>query len=223
MYWLPPDEIVFPPATATNPDGILAIGGDLSPERLLLAYSKGIFPWYNPGEVIMWWCPDPRFVLYPADLKVHKSMRSYFNQNKYQVTYNQQFEGVMRACAEARPGQEFGTWISEEMIEGYVALHELGFAHSVEVWDGEALVGGLYGIAIGKVFFGESMFQKKSNASKFGFISLVRRLTELGFELIDCQQETSHLGSLGAVAIDRMEFLGILARNEHCEKVRTVL
>jgi len=215
MYWLPEDKIVFPHPDLTDKSGVLAIGGDLSIERLLFAYSKGIFPWYNEDEPILWWCPDPRFVLFPKELKVSKSMRPYFNQKKFVVTYNQQFEQVMRNCQNInRPRQEGGTWINKDMIRAYTQLHELGFAHSVEVWKDDDLVGGLYGVAIGKVFFGESMFAHTSNASKFGFISLVRKLIDLNFQLIDCQQETPHLGSLGGRGIDRKDFLQILEENE---------
>jgi leucyl/phenylalanyl-tRNA--protein transferase len=216
MFWLSDDDIRFPSVALTNADGILAIGGDLSPQRLLLAYSKGIFPWYNEEyEPIVWWSPDPRFVLFPNELKVSKSMRPYFNQRKFEITFDQHFETVMRNCQVAyREGQGGGTWINEDMIAAYTKLNELGFAHSVEVWKDKELVGGLYGIALGKVFFGESMFAKVSNASKFGFISLVRKLKELNFEIIDCQQRTKHLGSLGGRSIKRADFLAILQKNE---------
>jgi leucyl/phenylalanyl-tRNA---protein transferase len=189
------------------------VGGDLSPRRLLLAYSWGIFPWFSEEDPILWWHPDPRFVLFPAQLKVSKSMRPYFNQAKFRVTYDQAFAQVIAACsAFPRRGQR-GTWITEEINSAYCELHEQGYAHSVEVWEGTELVGGLYGIALGKVFFGESMFARAANASKFGFITLVRKLTEQGYELIDCQQETAHLASLGARPISRKAFLSILADN----------
>lgn len=194
--------------------GIVAVGGDLSPERLLHAYRLGLFPWFSEDQPILWWSPDPRFVLFPADLKVARSMRPYFNQGKFTVTYDQDFRAVISACQEAyRPGQ-YGTWITEEMLEAYCHLNELGFAHSVEVWKGDDLVGGLYGIALGRIFFGESMFARVSNASKFGFISLVRRLQKRGYVLIDCQQETRHLASLGAESIPRSTFLQYLAEND---------
>ncbi|MFK7806839.1 MAG: leucyl/phenylalanyl-tRNA--protein transferase [Saprospiraceae bacterium] len=215
IYKLSEDHLQFPPPDLADPNGMLAIGGDLSAERLLIAYRQGIFPWFNPEDPIIWWSPDPRFVLKPEELKVHKSMRPYFNQQKFQVTYDQHFEKVMRLCQQTRrPGQYGGTWITEDMVAAYVRIHELGFSHSVEVWDGEELVGGLYGIALGKVFFGESMFANKSNASKFGFITLVRRLQAEGFTLIDCQQQTQHLGSLGAKAISREAFMAVLRENE---------
>jgi leucyl/phenylalanyl-tRNA--protein transferase len=212
LFLLSDEELSFPPASLAPPEGLLALGGDLSPERLLLAYRHGIFPWYNEDEPILWWSPDPRFVLFPSELKVSKSMRPYFNQGKFTVTYDRCFEEVMHSCGEInRKGQD-GTWISPDMIEAYTRLHSQGFAHSVEVWQQGTLVGGLYGIALGKVFFGESMFAHVSNASKFGFISLVRQLESNGFQLIDCQQQTQHLGSLGARPIQRREFLHLLTR-----------
>jgi leucyl/phenylalanyl-tRNA--protein transferase len=214
VFWLDPEHIIFPDPVYANPDGLLAAGGDLSEERLILAYRNGIFPWYAPGDPILWWCPDPRCVLFPEDLKVSKSMRPYFNQRKFEVTYDRCFSEVMQACAKQPRNGQAGTWITREMVEGYTRLHEAGYAHSVEVWKEKELVGGLYGIAIGKVFFGESMFARASNASKFGFISLVRQLEAQGFTLIDCQQETGHLLSLGATTISRPEFLHILRAND---------
>lgn len=207
-YWLPDNEIVFPHPDLASPEGILALGGDLSPQRLLTAYANGIFPWYSHDEPIIWWCPDPRFVLYPQELKVSKSMRPYFNGQKLTVTYDQHFAAVIGHCkSRQRPGQD-GTWITPDMEQAYIRLHELGFAHSVEVWDGfGVLVGGVYGVSLGSIFFGESMFSLQPNASKFGFISLVRRLQDKGFTLIDCQQETTYLGSLGARLIARQLFL----------------
>ena len=210
IYQLDSNYPWFPNPAEAEANGILAVGGDLSATRLLTAYRYGIFPWYSEGEPIIWWSPDPRFVLFPADLKVSRSMRPYFNQKKFDCSFDQDFEAVMRACqTTARRGQS-GTWITEDMIRAYVHLHELGFAHSVEVWQENELVGGLYGLALGKVFFGESMFAKASNASKFGFISLVRFLHKKGFELVDCQQQTTHLASLGAKAISRKKFMTLL-------------
>jgi leucyl/phenylalanyl-tRNA---protein transferase len=214
VFWLTPDTMEFPSAELASEEGILAIGGDLSPERLLLAYQQGIFPWFNPDDPILWWSPDPRFVLFPGELKVSRSMRPYFNQRRFEVTYDNQFETVIRGCQEERMGWRGGTWITESMVEAYCRLHDLGHAHSVEVWQNGALAGGLYGIALGKCFFGESMFTKVTNASKFGFITVVRQLKEEGYELIDCQQQTKHLASLGARNIPRKEFLAFLKKNE---------
>ena len=202
---------LFPDPLRANGQGPACFGGDLSPERLFNAYRLGFFPWFAEGEPILWWHPNPRFVLLPTELKVSKSMRPYFNQQKYTVTYDTHFREVMQECRGLhRPGQR-GSWITDELIEGYVGLHELGIAHCVEVYEGEELVGGLYGLALGRVFFGESMFFKRPNASKFGFISLVRRLAERGYRLIDCQQETKHLKSLGGRAIPRSAFVQQLA------------
>lgn len=214
VFWLAKDEVVFPPVEMAEKDGLLAIGGDLSSERILYAYKQGIFPWFNEADPYLWWAPDPRFVLFPNELKVSKSMRPYFNQGKFQVTFDLDFPSVIRSCAEVRREIYEGTWITGEMIDAYVALHQQGYAHSVEVWQDGHLVGGLYGISLGKMFFGESMFARVGNASKFGFITLVRTLQEKGFRLIDCQQETHHLGSLGARAIPRTYFTALLKSNE---------
>ncbi len=201
------EELEFPSAEHSSPQGIVAVGGDLSPDRLLLAYRSGIFPWYNEHDPIIWWSLNPRMVLYPKNLKVSKSMRPYFNQQKYHVTFNQAFGTVIRNCKSSqRSGQE-GTWITGDIVEAYEKLHELGYAKSVEVWEGHDLVGGLYGVDLGRVFCGESMFSYKSNASKFGFISLVKKLEELDYRFIDCQQDTQHLRSLGASPIPRKRFL----------------
>lgn len=215
IYRLDPNILAFPDPRWATREGIVAFGGDLIPARLLLAYSLGIFPWFNPGEEILWWCPDPRFALLPADLKVSHSMRPLFNQQRFRVTYNQCFAEVMRACSTTpRAGQGGDTWIGPEILAAYLELHHLGFAHSVEVWQPQTgeLVGGLYGVALGKIFFGESMFARQSNASKYGFITLVRQLHELGYVLIDCQQNTRHLGSLGAKDWPRQKFLEMLAQ-----------
>ena len=216
VFWLSEKELSFPHPELANEDGILAVGGDLSVERLLLAYQNGLFPWFNPEDPILWWSPDPRFVLFPAELKIAKSMRSYFNQRKFEVTFDLEFEQVIRACKKQfRKGQVGGgTWISEDMVEAYCNLFKEGFAHSVEVWRGEELVGGLYGVSLGKIFFGESMFSIANNASKVGFISLVRMLEDRGYKLIDCQQETPHLRSLGGRSIKRSDFLKYIERNK---------
>ncbi|MCP3928042.1 MAG: leucyl/phenylalanyl-tRNA--protein transferase [Bacteroidetes bacterium] len=214
VYWLSEDTLDFPHPDLANEEGILAVGGDLLPNRLITAYANGIFPWYNPGDPILWWSPDPRFVLFPDELRIAKSMRPYFNQRKFQVTFDHEFEKVIRSCQQSnRTGQQGGTWITEEMVKAYCKLHELGLAHSVEVWKEDELTGGLYGISLGKCFFGESMFAKASNASKFGFIVLVNLLEKQGFQLIDCQQNTRHLKSLGARSISRKEFLTYLQKN----------
>ncbi len=211
--WLSPTDIYFPKPEYFDTPDVVAIGGDLSPERLLLAYSLGIFPWSGEEEPILWWSPDPRMVLFPDELKVSKSMRPYFNQNKFQVTYNTDFQRVMRSCMlNQRKGQD-GTWINEDMIRSYTALHEQGYALSVEVWQAGDLVGGLYGISLGRIFFGESMFTKVPNASKFGFITLVKKLKELNFLMIDCQQQTRHLTNMGGRPISREAFYEILRKN----------
>lgn len=200
------ERLIFPPVDHSEPDGILAVGGDLRPERLLLAYSNGIFPWYS-GRQIQWWSPDPRFVLYPQHLKISKSMKVLFNKRAFRVTVNKAFQEVISNCREIKRDGQGGTWITKEMKEAYIRLHELGFAHSVEAWQGDELVGGLYGIRMKNVFFGESMFSKVSNASKFAFISFVLHVEKEGVELIDCQVHTEHLESLGAEMIPREQFV----------------
>lgn len=212
-YYLTDEFLLFPHPTAVKPSGILAVGGRLTVERLLLAYNYGIFPWYNRNEPVVWWCPDPRFVIFPSKVKVAKSLRPYFNQNKYRVTYNQEFESVIRFCQLMdRPGQD-GTWINDNIVKSYTELHKTGFAMSVEVWAGDELAGGLYGVVIGKCFFGESMFSLKSNASKFGFVSLARRLEAEGFYVIDCQQPNPYLASLGGEFISGKSFQQIMRKN----------
>lgn len=190
--------------------GPLARGGQLDASSLLAAYRAGIFPWYSAGEPVKWWCPDPRFVLRPSDFRLTDSLRKTMRKAGWSITFDRQFEAVMRACAAApRPGQN-GTWITEEMIAAYCELHRLGIAHSVEVhWEG-TLVGGLYGVALGRLFHGESMFQHKTDASKVGFATLVARLAACDYFLIDCQVPTPHLASLGAFAVDRAEFLEVV-------------
>lgn len=215
VFRLLDEDISFPPAYLADEYGRLAIGGDLSPERLLLAYQSGLFPWFNPDEPIIWWSPNPRFVLFPDELKVAKSMRPIFNQNKFTYSFDQHFRTIITTCREERLTDDgSGTWITDTMVEAYCRLHELGFAHSVEVLKDGEIVGGLYGISIGKVFFGESMFAKVPNASKAGFITLVNILKDEGFWLIDCQQETNHLRSLGGVNIPREYFLELMKKNE---------
>jgi leucyl/phenylalanyl-tRNA--protein transferase len=203
------NELLFPPQELAGADGLLAVGGDLSLERLLLAYRQGIFPWYE-GRHILWWCPDPRFVLLPSGLKVSKSMRQLIRRQTWEFRTDTDFRQVISRCKTiSRRGQE-STWITDEVREAYVALHLAGFAHSAEVWQGSTLVGGLYGIRLGKVFFGESMFSAVSNASKYAFILYVQQLQREGVGLIDCQVYTEHLESLGARMIPRPEFLALL-------------
>ena len=202
-------ELIFPPVHLAEPDGLLAMGGDLSTDRILLAYRSGIFPWYE-GDTILWWSPDPRFVLFPDELKVSKSIKPLLNSNRFTFTTNKAFKQVIHYCKETkRPGQE-GTWITIEVEKAYCKMHELGHAHSAEVWKNGELVGGLYGIKLGKVFFGESMFSKVSNASKIAFIKYIQQLKDEGIELIDCQVYTEYLESLGARMIDRKDFILLL-------------
>jgi len=204
------DELWFPPADDAGEEGLLALGGDLSVDRLLLAYRSGLFPWFNEDEPPLWWCPDPRCVLFPGELYVSKSMKQLFKRKAFAVTYNNAFEEVIRQCGETRMDQE-GTWITEDIVDAYTELHQLGYAISVEAWNKEELVGGLYGIRLGHIFFGESMFSKESNASKYAFITLVQQLQKEGVVLIDCQVHTPHLESLGARMIPRKEFLQIVS------------
>lgn len=214
MYYLG-DEMVFPEVCDATKDGLLAFGGDLSTERLVLAYQNGIFPWYNDEEPILWWSPDPRFVLFPEKLKISKSMKQLDKKNIFQVSENKEFEEVIRSCATINRSGQPGTWITEDMINAYIQLHRLGYAKSVEVWKEGALVGGLYGVDLGNgVFCGESMFSTVSNASKLGFIKLI---TNGNFQLIDCQVYTQHLESLGAEEISRSEFLKYLKPNSNLE------
>jgi leucyl/phenylalanyl-tRNA--protein transferase len=202
-------ELYFPPVDLAEPDGLLAIGGDLSPQRLLLAYKKGIFPWYE-GEYILWWSPDPRFVLFPTELKISKSMRALLKKKAFDFTINKAFEKVIHQCKDIkRPGQR-GTWITDEVETAYIRMHELGYAVSAETWKDGILVGGAYGLKIGKIFFGESMFSKIDNASKYAFLQLVQNLKQDGVELIDCQVYTEHLESLGAKMISRKEFINTI-------------
>lgn len=203
------EEIWFPSADKAIEDGLLAIGGDLNIDRLILAYKSGIFPWYD-DDVPMWWCPDPRFVLYPNDLKVSKSMKQLLKKNAFDFKVDTAFREVIINCKNAYRKDQDGTWINNDIVNAYCQLHNLGYAHSAEAWLEDELVGGLYGIKIGKVFFGESMFSKKSNSSKYAFIKMVQHLQSEGVELIDCQIHTTHLESLGAKMIDRTIFLNQL-------------
>ncbi len=204
------NALYFPPVNQSSFEGILAVGGDLSPERLLLAYKSGIFPWFNPGEPILWWAPKSRMVLYFEDLTISKSMRNVLNRNTFKVTFNQDFRAVISNCSTIKREGQRGTWISQEMIEAYCKLNEMGIAKSVEVWQENQLVGGLYGIDLGNVFCGESMFSKVSNASKVAFISLAQNLKNENYKVLDCQVYNEHLDSLGCKEIDRELFMEIL-------------
>jgi len=201
-------DLRFPPVELASPEGLLAVGGDLRAERLLEAYRHGIFPWYNPGQPILWWSPDPRAVLFPAKLKVARSLRKTLRRKDFDVTLDTAFREVMRQCALPRPGNPAGgTWITPEMIEAYAVLHDRGLAHSVESWREGKLVGGLYGVAMGNAFFGESMFSRETDASKVAFVHLVRQLERWGYAFIDCQISSAHLFSLGAEEIRRHDFM----------------
>lgn len=205
-------RLVFPPVHLAEPNGLLAVGGDLSPERLLLAYSSGIFPWYSEDMPILWYSPDPRYVLPVDQLHVPKSLAKVFRRGLYEVRFDTCFAEVIEACAaEPRPGQD-GTWITRDMVEGYARLHEFGFAHSIEAFRDGELVGGLYGVSLGSLFFGESMFARAPDASKVAFVTLVARAPALGLELVDCQVQTEHLERFGATDWPRARYLDALAR-----------
>jgi leucyl/phenylalanyl-tRNA--protein transferase len=218
VQWLDPDDPAapFPPVERAlrAPDGLLAFGGDLSPERLLRAYRHGIFPWYSEGQHIMWWSPDPRSILSPSRLRISRSLGKTLRKRRYTVTTDRAFRQVIASCAAPRR-DGLGTWLSPEMIKAYCRLHRLGHAHSVESWYEGELAGGLYGLAMGRVFFGESMFSRRSDASKAAFVELVKHLRQWGYELIDCQVATAHLNSLGAESIPRRRFIEVLER--HCD------
>ena len=207
------DNLIFPSVEMATSEGIVAMGGDLGIERLLLAYRSGIFPWYNEDEPIVWWSPDPRFVLFPEKLRVTKSMQSVLNNGTFRFTINRAFNKVLQNCKSITRKDQEGTWITPEVQKAYTELHELGYAHSAEAWMNGELVGGLYGIKLGNVFFGESMFSTISNASKFAFINYVRQLQKENIALIDCQVYTAHLESLGAIMIKREIFMDLLRTN----------
>lgn len=209
MYYLS-RELYFPPVHQASAEGILAIGGDLSPERLMLAYRSGIFPWFEDDEPILWWSPSERMVLLFPELKVSKSMRNIINRGIFKITWNTAFEQVIKNCRSIKRDGQPGTWITPEMVTAYCKLHELGFAKSVEVWQDGELVGGLYGIDLGHVFCGESMFSKVSNASKIAFIALAQKLERENYLLLDCQVYNDHLDSLGACEILREDFMEVL-------------
>jgi leucyl/phenylalanyl-tRNA--protein transferase len=204
--WLNNDAPFPPPASALRePNGLLAAGGDLSPQRLIEAYTRGIFPWFNPGDPILWWSPDPRMVLFPSELKISRSLRKTLKKSNYEIRIDTAFRQVMEACAAPRDGHA-GTWISPAMIAAYTELHRQGRAHSVETWVDGQLVGGLYGVSLGRMFYGESMFSRATDASKIAFVNLVMQLEAWGYGMIDCQMKTAHLASLGAREIPRAEF-----------------
>ncbi|WP_170799349.1 leucyl/phenylalanyl-tRNA--protein transferase [Stutzerimonas stutzeri] len=212
LTWLKRDDLSFPPLETAlrEPNGLLAAGGDLRPERLLAAYRHGCFPWYQEGQPLLWWSPDPRTVLFPDELHVSRSLRKRMRHGDYRVTFDKAFAEVIQGCAGPRSYAD-GTWITTPMQDAYVRLHEMGVAHSVEVWQQGQLVGGLYGLAMGELFFGESMFSRATDASKVGFVTLVEQLREWGFALIDCQMPTRHLESFGARSIPRAAFAEALA------------
>ena len=217
VYQLP-EQLIFPDPEEAELEGLLAVGGDLSPERLLLAYSMGIFPWYADEDPILWWSPDPRLILEPESLKISKSLKRIISKKQFSITMDHDFKTVISRCATAKR-KEDGSWIVDDMINAYIELHHKGFAHSVEVWEKEKLVGGLYGVSIGKIFFGESMFSEINNASKIALVYLVKTLSEWGFSSIDCQIKTDHLISMGAREISRHDFLNQLKKTAK-EKTR---
>ena len=210
MVFLFPDASDFPDVNLSNDDGLLAFGGNLETSTLLKAYKKGIFPWYNEGEPICWYSPDPRFVLFPEKLKVSKSMNAIIRKNQFNFSVNKNFSGIIKGCRHAKRNYGDGTWITDEIENAYVRLFEKGFAHSAEAWCNDELAGGLYGVKLGKVFFGESMFANKPNASKFALIKFIEHLKKQGVQLIDCQVYTPHLESLGAEFIRRKTFIELL-------------
>lgn len=209
VYQLPKD-LVFPDPALADDEGLLAVGGDLSPERLVLAYQNGIFPWYSEGRPILWWCPRPRLVLLPEELRVNRSLRKVMRRAPYRITLDTAFEAVLEACAQTPRPEQGGTWITTDMRSAYVELHRLGIAHSVEAWQGDTLVGGLYGLALGTAFFGESMFARAPDASKVAFATLVQQLRAWSFQLVDCQVVTEHLVRFGAREFELGDFLGQL-------------
>ena len=214
MIWaLPDDQVILPHPFTAESEGILAVGGQLTPQILLLAYRFGIFPWYSPGDPRAWWFTHPRSVLFPSEIHITKSMNRFRRKSDWRVSIDKSFDQVIAACREVSRSDQETTWIQEDITEVFIELHKLGYAHSIEVWDGNELVGGLYGMAIGKVFYGESMFTYKSNASKMALIYLCELLEKRGFYLIDCQQETDHLNSMGAHNISAEMFMTHLRRN----------
>ena len=203
-------EHIFPSALSANNDGVVAIGGDLDPKRILKAYKQGIFPWFESDDYLVWWSPDPRMVLFPEKLRISKSTKKVLKDANFKVTFNQSFDEVVDCCAKVKRFGQNGTWITEGLKKAYNLLHKQGHAFSVEVWKDFELVGGLYGIDLGDIFCGESMFSKENNASKIGFIHLIKELSKNGYKLIDCQVPSAHMKSLGAEEISRQQFLNFL-------------
>ena len=201
------DQHIFPPPQLAEKEGLLAVGGDLSQDRLLLAYSMGVFPWYSDEEPLLWWSPDPRLVLYPKEIKISKTLKKIIKKDEFGITMDQAFAGVIRECAQIRSENSEGTWINEDMMQAYCGLHQSGYAHSVEAWYKGELAGGLYGVSLGKSFFGESMFTRISNASNVALVKLAEYLTELSFDMVDCQVRTEHMIRFGAREISRDHFL----------------
>jgi len=216
------ERLDFPPAWLARSDGLLCIGGDLSAQRILLAYEKGIFPWFSENEPILWWSPDPRLVLFPGNIKVSRSLKKTIKKNTFHLTMDNAFEETILSCSKPRRKEYAGTWLVEEMIEAYIQLHKLGYAHSIETWKDDRLVGGLYGICLGGIFFGESMFSFEDDASKTALTALARHLEQHRFDLIDCQVTTNHLLSMGATEISRNTYLDIIQRSIKRTDLRNV-
>ncbi|MCM2283751.1 MAG: leucyl/phenylalanyl-tRNA--protein transferase [Desulfobacula sp.] len=216
------ERLDFPPAWLARSDGLLCFGGDLSAQRILLAYEKGIFPWFSENEPILWWSPDPRLVLFPENIKVSRSLKKTIKKNTFNLTMDHAFEETILSCAKPRRKEYAGTWLVEEMIEAYIQLHNLGYAHSIETWKDGRLVGGLYGICLGGIFFGESMFSFEDDASKTALTALARHLEQHRFDLIDCQVTTNHLLSMGATEISRNTYLDIIQRSIKRTDLRNV-
>lgn len=219
VFYLPEKDFSFPDPNLADEEGVLAVGGNLKSTTLVEAYSLSLFPWFEPDSPIIWWTPDPRFVLYPENIRIQKSMRSIFNQNKFQFSFNTCFTDVLINCASIKRKDQQGTWIDERIIKAFTNLHKKGWCHSIEVWKNKQLVGGLYGILIGNIFFGESMFSKEQNASKAALVYLCKNHKTLGIHLIDCQVHTTHLEFLGAEFMNRKEFLRILDTNPKEKKI----
>lgn len=211
------DDLVFPPVSLADPDGLLAAGGDLSPERLILAYSMGIFPWFS-GERILWWSPDPRYVILPEQIRISRSMKQVLNRRIFTITYDTAFPEIIQGCRKPVPGRE-ETWITDSMVQAYTALHEAGLAHSVEAWQNGRLAGGLYGVSLGGIFYGESMFTEISNASKACLITLCLKLRDMNFDCLDCQFHTEHLESMGGTSMSRDAFTDLLSRSLEKETI----